>query len=388
MSAGGATLALAAMGQTLVVLTGGFDLSAGAVVSLVNVVLATGMGTDRRLAGRCGAGRRSAIGGLVGRLQRLLRRLRAAAADRRHPVDDVHRPGHHAAGHGQAGRRHRARVLGLPRRRRDPEHPAGADRRPRWSRSLVWLLVKNTRFGVGVYAVGSDEDAARAAGHARPVRSSSGPMSLAGVLLRRRRRLHLGPDRLGRPAGRQPDAAADLRRRRARRHACWAAGAAAPVGSVVGAYILMIVVNILLVLNVSAYYSSVAEGAILILAVLGGSLEPATRRSPTICARLRLKLRARRDGTLPARTPRRAAASSCRRPRRRRGRGAAPSWLERHRETLRYVAAGLCRLRRSCWSRPQLRLRQRADQSGLLQLAARPVLASSPSWRSARVRPS
>ena len=56
------------------------------------------------------------------------------------------------------------------------------------------------------------------------------------------------------------------------------------LGSVVGAYILMIVVNILLVLNVSAYYSSVAEGAILILAVLAASLEPALARSPTICA--------------------------------------------------------------------------------------------------------
>ena len=43
MSSGGATLALAAVGQTLVILTGGFDLSAGAVVSLVNVVLGTQM---------------------------------------------------------------------------------------------------------------------------------------------------------------------------------------------------------------------------------------------------------------------------------------------------------------------------------------------------------
>jgi ribose transport system permease protein len=43
-SAGGATLALAAIGQTVVILTGGFDLSAGAVISLVNVVLASAMG--------------------------------------------------------------------------------------------------------------------------------------------------------------------------------------------------------------------------------------------------------------------------------------------------------------------------------------------------------
>ncbi|MGT2468788.1 ABC transporter permease [Mesorhizobium atlanticum] len=43
LSSGGATSAIAAMGQTLVVLSGGFDLSAGAVVSLVNVALASSM---------------------------------------------------------------------------------------------------------------------------------------------------------------------------------------------------------------------------------------------------------------------------------------------------------------------------------------------------------
>src|SRR3546814_10212207 len=43
MSTGGAPLAIAAVGQTLVILTGGFDLSAGAVISLVNVLLATNM---------------------------------------------------------------------------------------------------------------------------------------------------------------------------------------------------------------------------------------------------------------------------------------------------------------------------------------------------------
>ena len=41
ISASGATLAIAAIGQTLVILSGGFDLSAGATVSLVNVVVAS-----------------------------------------------------------------------------------------------------------------------------------------------------------------------------------------------------------------------------------------------------------------------------------------------------------------------------------------------------------
>ena len=36
-------------------------------------------------------------------------------------------------------------------------------------------------------------------------------------------------------------------------------GRGGPIGSIFGAYILMIVVNILLVLNVSAYYSTIAE---------------------------------------------------------------------------------------------------------------------------------
>lgn len=43
LSSGGATSALASIGQTIVILSGGFDLSAGAVVSLVNVVLASNM---------------------------------------------------------------------------------------------------------------------------------------------------------------------------------------------------------------------------------------------------------------------------------------------------------------------------------------------------------
>ena len=61
-------------------------------------------------------------------------------------------------------------------------------------------------------------------------------------------------------------------------------GRGGPLGTVFGAYILMMVVNILLVLNVSAYYSTVAEGSILILAVLAGALSrhsPLARHSAT-----------------------------------------------------------------------------------------------------------
>src|SRR3546814_9428012 len=43
LSSGGATLAIEAIGATVVILTGGFDLSVGAVISLVNVALAAGL---------------------------------------------------------------------------------------------------------------------------------------------------------------------------------------------------------------------------------------------------------------------------------------------------------------------------------------------------------
>ena len=57
LSSGGATLALAAIGQTIVILSGGFDLSAGAVISLVNVVLGADHGPDGHGSQSCCCGR-------------------------------------------------------------------------------------------------------------------------------------------------------------------------------------------------------------------------------------------------------------------------------------------------------------------------------------------
>jgi ribose transport system permease protein len=114
-------------------------------------------------------------------------------------------------------------------------------------------------------------------------------------------------------------------------------GRGGPLGTVFGAYILMMVVNILLVLNVSAYYSTVAEGAILILAVLAGSV---SRRS-VLARHMRkaiLYVRARRQGQLPAqrdptarllRLPDLASAT--------RAKTAMPNFIARHAETLRFA---------------------------------------------------
>ena len=119
----------------------------------------------------------------------------------------------------------------------------------------------------------------RPGGRARRRRQTSTGCSffvyvIAGGCLRPCRRVHQRADGRGDPLVGNPLLLSDVRRRRGRRHARSAAGAAVRSGSIIGAYILMIVVNILLVLNVSAYYSTIAEGVILMLAVLAGSTPP------------------------------------------------------------------------------------------------------------------
>ena len=101
----------------------------------------------------------------------------------------------------------------------------------------------------------------------------------------------------------------------------------------------MIVVNILLVLNVSAYYSTIAEGMILILAVLAGFAQRAIRRWRGRSARA---LHAAAAPGAPARCRasggRATGAWLCRRRRpSARDRSRMPSFLVRHAETLRYA---------------------------------------------------
>ncbi len=329
LSTGGATLALAAMGQTFVILTGGFDLSTGAAVSLVNVVLAGTMQPD--LGSQIAMGLAGlAIGGAIGafngffvafvRLQSIVVTLSSmfivqgiTLLIRDKPGGTIP-PGFSAFLTGDA----------LPGLLPAPVVVLAVA-------VAVWLLVKNARLGIGIYAVGSDREAAHAAGLATrwvefrayvlaglfygaagafisAQTSSSDPLVGRPMLLQVFTAVVLGGTLLG-------------------------GGRGGAVGSLVGAFILMIVVNILLVLNVSAYYSSVAEGTILILAVLAGSLN---RHSPAADAIrvLLLRMRARAAGTAPragaaARTPTLPVPAS---------RDTAPvSWLERHRRTLRTI---------------------------------------------------
>ncbi len=160
----------------------------------------------------------------------------------------------------------------------------------------LWGAVKNTLFGKAIYAVGSDRDAARASGLG--VRRhefftyvlAGGLYGLAGVFISAQ--TGSGDPLVANPMMLQMFASVVLG------GTLLGGGRGGPVGTIFGAYVLMLVVNILLVLDVPAFYSSIVEGGILILAVLGASFT----RSSVLARTLRTvwrRLGARRAGALP-----------------------------------------------------------------------------------------
>lgn len=265
---GGGTLALAAMGQTLVILAGGFDLSAGAVISLVNVTVGTLM-TDsignQILVALLGIG----IGGAVGMINGLL-----VAYLRMQPIVVTLATLFIVQG---------LALLVSPT-------PGGYVAEPFMNffggnaienvlpsalivialAILAWLLLKNSLFGTAIYAVGSDEAAALAAGiAARRVKLTTYVIAglfygLAGVFLSAQSG---GSDPLvGDPMLLQIFAAVVLG------GTSLGGGRGGLIGSVVGAYLLMMFINILLVFNLPAFLSPIADGLVLILAVLIGMI--------------------------------------------------------------------------------------------------------------------
>jgi ribose transport system permease protein len=199
---------------------------------------------------------------------------------------------------------------------------------------LVWLWLKSTRFGAALYAIGSDPDAARSAGvrvaftRLMTYVVAGGCYGLAGVFISAQ--TGSGDPLVGNPLLLSIFAAVVLGGTRL------GGGRGGPAGSVIGAYILMSVVNILLVLNVSAYYSTIAEGVILMLAVLAASISPESE----LAKQLRFALsrfsawRARRlpsqigGGDRRLRSAPAAQASS---------RQAPPAFFVRHANGLRYA---------------------------------------------------
>ena len=296
LSSGGATLAIAAMGQTVVILSGGFDLSAGAVISLVNVTLATSMdASDPEASVALWTFFGIAIGAATGafngffiaflRLQPIVVTLSTMFILQGVTLLVLDKPGGFVAP--SLG----AFYLGdaIPEFLPMPLVLLGV-------LILLWLWLKNTRFGTAIYAIGSEPESARAAGTRVEWTQffvyvlAGGLYGLAGVFTSAQ--TGSGDPLVGNPLLLSIFAAVVVGGTRL------GGGRGGLVGSIFGAYILMIVINILLVLNVSAYYSTIAEGFILILAVLGASISG----DSVLAQKLRTwnrRMKAARAGQLP-----------------------------------------------------------------------------------------
>jgi ribose transport system permease protein len=333
MASGGATLALAAMGQALVILVGGFDLSVGSVVSLVNVVLATHMGTG--IGSEVGVGVLGlAVGGAVGAfngffvaflgLQPIVVTLSSMFLVRGVTVLVLDSPG----GSIPDGFKNFFTGAAIP-------NFLPAALLVIAFAVVVWLAIKGTRFGISIYAIGSEEESARSTGI--PVRRTKfltyvvAGMFYGGAGIFISAQTGAGDPLIGDPLVLETFAAVVLG------GTVLGGGRGGLIGAIFGAYTLMLMVNILLALNVSAYYSSVAEGVVLILAVLVSALHKDAPLAQGVGS-MRRWFRGWRAGLLPTQIQwggapvhvelSRSAAAL---------RAPNVSWMQRNRERLRFA---------------------------------------------------
>ena len=274
ISASATTLALAGIGETIVVLGGGLDLSPGAVISLVNVILVTQLGASTLSVGLytvVAAGIAIGIGAAIGaingllvsylRLPSIIVTLATMFVVQGASLLILKYPG------GTVSSDFANLLVGdvVPDVFPVPILIIGLG-------VLVWLYLRRLRFGIGLYAIGSDAVAAQAsrvdvrftrflsftiagaffgwAGLFITANAGSGdPLIGAAFLLKVFTAVVLGGTLIG-------------------------GGRGGSVGTVFGALTLTIVVDIFLVMGVRTYYVPIVEGAILLLAVIGIGSQP------------------------------------------------------------------------------------------------------------------
>jgi len=286
------TLALVALGQTIVVLSGGFDLSASAVVSLANV-FAVRLVHGTPLQQWMGAALILATGGGIGlingaliawlRLQSIVVTLATMFMVQGVTLLIQNKPG------GSVGDEFGAFLTSDLIAEKLPMS-AGV----LIAALLVWAFIRRTRFGVGLYALGSDADSAYANGmpvtRYRIMTYALAGMFYAAAGLYVSAQTGSADPLVGRPLLLSMFTAVVLG------GTLLGGGRGGCVGTVFAAMTLMITVNILLVLNVSAFFTTIAEAVILILAVLGSSI--GKQSAAHECARHAAQwLRAMRTGT-------------------------------------------------------------------------------------------
>jgi ribose transport system permease protein len=263
----GMTLAIAALGQTLVILTGGVDLSVGPLIALTNSIAASLMTDDPGqvalvvllvlgIGTLCGF-----LNGLAvayGRLQPIVVTLATASIFTGCALFIRPRPGGYVpewftnalttsvGGVVPSALILLALLIGL------------------------WLLFKRSRLGVSIYAIGSSEGAAFMSGISVP-RAKVAAYTLAGLAsatagLFFTAQTATGSALSGSVFTLNSVAAVVLG------GASLAGGRGGYIGTIAGAYVISVIVSVLFFLQVSPFYQSMFQGGILLIAVALGSL--------------------------------------------------------------------------------------------------------------------
>jgi ribose transport system permease protein len=285
-TAGG--LALAGIGETIVVIAGGLDLSVGAVIALVNVLLVTLIG-DSKMSVVLYTAQATilslGVGGLVGAINGFLvgyLRMQAIVVTLAtmfmiqglvlliKPV-----PG------GEVSNDFSMILVGdiIPNALPAPIIVMALA-------ILVWLYLKRTRFGVALYAVGSDPVSAAAnrvdVRLTRMLSFTAAGMFFgwAGMFLTAN--IGGGDPLIGTPMLLKVFAVVVLG------GTAIGGGRGGCVGAVFGAITLTLIVNIFLMMGITDYYVPIAEGVVLVLAALGLTIG---RRSPVFVTLRRIAIR-------------------------------------------------------------------------------------------------
>ena len=261
-------LAIAAMGETLALLLGGLDLSAGAVISLSNCIVVAGIQSSggSAVVWTLTAMLAGTFAGVVNglfiaylRLQPIVVTLATMFVIQGGTLLVMPEPG----GAVPSNYTDIFTADAIP-------HVLPASLLLLIVLLLLWGLLRRTRFGLALYAIGSDEGAAQANGIAAArvkvaVYALAGTAyGLAGIALTAQTG---SADPLVGPPMLLPIFVAVIL---GGTHL--AGGRGGCTGTVFGAFTLMLTVNILLVMNVSAFFSTAAEGLLLIVAVLGNAM--------------------------------------------------------------------------------------------------------------------
>ena len=280
ITTGAATLAIAAVGETIVILAGGFDLSAGAVISLVNVMIIQFLGGGSEFSSEVAAlsgaefigaalALALAVGAAVGAINGFLIAFLGLSAIVVTLATMFIAQGAallvmaHAGG--EAPWEFSMFFTG--------EAIAGVLPAPIVVLAIVivlWLALRNSRLGTGIYAIGSDEKSALASG--TDVRMTKfWTYTIAGMCygaagMFMTAQIGAGDPLIGAKFLLKIFAAVVIG------GTLIGGGRGGCVGTVFGALTLTIILTIFLLLGMRTWYVPLAEGAILILAVLGLSM--------------------------------------------------------------------------------------------------------------------